>query len=352
MLTKKTTHAQTTGPTVHVLVATRRTDVHAALEQIAPYQLTEAVSTRGVYTGLRGVQLVIIETEALLQEEILSETLVQVLQQAPHIVWTTPDGFLREPATWRSHALAASGHFESFPPACAALTSYSGGVGKTTLSLDTAVHFAARTRLPVAVIEFPYGPSALRVITGMSDGAGLVDVVHNDRAQLPVWRGVTLVTVNFNDVSGLLQPDEVIQCVERIRAAHILTLVDSEFPHPWLDIVAQQIGTFIIIGAPRPDAWNNAAALQQLMARAPDLYTRPQVVFNLVEGWGDRLTQLGLNRTMDLPRIKTPERLEGKLGDLLLKAIYPYWSNAPAAPLRRGLLPVTHRLRISGGDIR
>lgn len=328
------------SPTVRVLVATRRTDVHAALEQIAPYALTEAVSTRGVYTGLRGTQLAIVELDALLEEEVPCGTLLQVLQQSPTVVWTTPDGFLREPATWRSHALAASGHFECFPPATAALTSYSGGVGKTTLSLDAAVHFADRTKLPTAVVEFPYGPSALRVITGTTEGAGFVDAVHNDpstalRSAFPVWRGVTLVTVNYADVSGLLKPEEVAQCFERIRSAHILTIVDSEFPHPWLETVAKQVGTFIIVGAPRPDAWNNAAALQQLMARTPDLYPHSQVVFNLVEGWGDRLTQLGLERRMDLPRVKYPERLEGRLGSMLLKAIYPYWAPTPGAVTRR-----------------
>ena len=104
-----------------------------------------------------------------------------------------------------------------------------------------------------------------------------------------------------------------------------MTVVDSEFPHPWLEIVARQIGTFVIVAAPRADAWNNAAALKQTMLSAPELYARPQVIFNLVDGWGDRLTQMGLERTMDLQRIKNPERLDGRLGTQVLKAIYPYW---------------------------
>jgi hypothetical protein len=37
---------------------------------------------------------------------------------------------------------------------------------------------------------------------------------------------------------------------------------------------------------------------------------------------------MGLERTMDLPRIKNPERLDGRLGTQLLRAIYPYWRNA------------------------
>jgi len=313
-----------TQPTVRVLVATARADVHDALESIAPYQLIEALSTRGVYASLRTAQLAIVDLNALLEEGIPRDTLLQVLQQS-QVVWTTPDGFLQDAKTWRAHALAASGHFQSFPPATAALTSYSGGVGKTTLSLDAAVLFATRTKLPTALVEFPYGPSALRVITGVTEGASFVDAVHNDATRFPTWHGVTLVSVNYNDVGELLKPEEVMQSFARIQAAHILTIVDSEFPHPWLETVARIIGTFIIVAAPRADAWNNAAALKQWMQRTPDLYSHSQVVFNMVDGWGDRLTQFGLERAMDLPRIKNPERYDGRLGAQLLRAIYPYW---------------------------
>lgn len=314
-------------PIVRVLVATSRVEVHTALESIAPYQSLEAVTTRGVYQALPKTQLVIVDLESLIEEEIPRATLVEILNRS-NLPWTTPDNFLADPTTWRAHALAASGNFQSFPPATAALTSYSGGVGKTTLSLDAAVRFASRTQLPTALVEFPYGPSPLRVITGVTEGGGFVDVVHNERANLPSWRGVTLVTVNYNDVGGLLKPEEVAQSFARIQAAHILTIVDSEFPHPWLDAIARQVGTFLIIAAPRADAWNNATALRQMMQRAPEMYSHSQVVFNLVDGWEDRLTQVGLERAMDLPRIKNPERFDGRLGTQLLRAVYPYWRSA------------------------
>ncbi|CAG0947576.1 hypothetical protein ANRL1_04288 [Anaerolineae bacterium] len=315
-------------PTVRVLIATSQVQVHEALETIAPYQATEAMTTRGVYHALPQSQLAIVEIENLIEEQVPRETLVDILNRS-RVPWTTPEDFLADPLTWRAHALAASGNFQSFPPATVALTSYSGGVGKTTLSLDTALAFAARTKLPTAIVEFPYGPSPLRVLTGVSEGAGFVDVLHNPVTALPTWRGVTLVTVNYNDVGGLLKPEEVAQCFARIQAAHILTIVDSEFPHPWLDAIARQIGNFLIVAAPRADAWNNAAVLKQAMLRVPEMYAQSQVVFNLVDGWGDRLTQMGLERALDLPRIKNPERLDGRLGAQVLKTIYPYWSQTP-----------------------
>jgi hypothetical protein len=311
-------------PTVRVLVATSQVEVHTALETIAPYQAMEAVTTRGVYHALPKAQLAIVELDSLIEEEVPRETLVDILNRS-HVPWTTPDDFLADPTTWRAHALAASGNFQSFPPATAALTSYSGGVGKTTLSLDTAVAFAARTKLPTAVVELPYGPSPLRVIAGVGEGAGFVDAVHNPQPRFPTWRGVTLVTVDYHDVGGLLKPEEIAQAFARIQAAHILTLVDSEFPHSWLEAVARQIGHFLIVAAPRADAWNNAAVLKQWMQRVPETYAQPQVVFNMVDGWGDRLTQLGLERALDLPRIKNPERFDGRLGAQLLRTIYPYW---------------------------
>ncbi len=324
------------NPIVHVLVATSQVQVHEALERIAPYEAVEAVTTRGVYYALPRAQLAIVEIESLIEEHVPRATLIEVLNRSG-VPWTTPEDFLADPMTWRAHALAAAGDFASFPPATAALTSYSGGVGKTTLSLDAAVAFASRTRLPTAVVEFPYGPSPLRVITGRSDGAGFVDLVHNERASLPSWRGVTLVTLNYHEVGGLLKPEEVAQGLAHVQAAHILTLIDSEFPHPWLEAVASRVGLFLIIAAPRADAWNNAAVLRQLMQRTPDIHKESKVIFNLVDGWGDRLTQMGLERALDLPRLKNPERLDGRLGTPLLKTIYPYWSQAVAARTPAGL---------------
>ena len=316
-------------PILRVLVATSRADVHATLEQLAPYQAIEAVTTRGVYQALPTAQLAIVEFEGLIEEQISLVMLPDLLNRA-RVPWTTPESFLHDPATWRAHALAASGDFKSFPAATAVITSYSGGVGKTTLTLDSAALFAARTRLPTAVVEFPNGPSALRAITGVVEGGGFVDVLHHGQVTLPTWRGVTLVTVNYHDVGSVLKPPEVAARLERIRQTHILTLVDSEFPHPWLDAIASQVGTFLIVAAPRPDSWNNAVVLSQEMRKAPELYRDPQVIFNMVDGWSDRLTQLGLQRTMDLSRVKEPERFDGRLGGHLLKAVYPYWSQVPA----------------------
>lgn len=309
---------------VRVLIATTRQDVYAALARIAPCETREAITTQGVYNALPQTQLAIVDLDALVEDGLERATLFDVLNRAG-LPWTDSEGFLSDPLRWRGHARAATGDLKSFPPLTAAITSFSGGVGKTTVSLDTAALFAARTRLPTAVVEFPHGPSALRAITGVAEGANFVDVGHRETATLPIWRGVTLVTVNYHEVGPILKPEEVVQRFERIRKAHILTLVDSEYPHPWLDLVAAQIETFIVVGAPRADAWNNAAVLSQLMAQASDLYAQHQIVFNMVDGWRDRLTQMGLSRALDLPRIKEPERFDGRLGNPLIRAIYPYW---------------------------
>ncbi len=110
------------SPTVRVLVATSCVEVHAALESIAPYQAQEAVTTRGVYHALPNVQLAVVEIDSLIEEEVSRATLVEILNRSP-LPWTTPERFLADPTTWRAHALAAAGNFQSFPPATAALTS-------------------------------------------------------------------------------------------------------------------------------------------------------------------------------------------------------------------------------------
>ena len=105
-------------PTVRVLVASSQVEVHTALEGIAPYQSTEAVTTRGVYHALPKVQLAIVELESLIEEEVSRETLVEILNRS-RVVWTTPDGFLAEPgrgAPMRLRLLAISKVFHRQPP--------------------------------------------------------------------------------------------------------------------------------------------------------------------------------------------------------------------------------------------
>lgn len=306
---------------LRVILATTNPAVYQVLRGL-PCEIREAVTTHGVYQALDGkVNLAIVDLDSLLEDQLPRATLFDILNRA-RIPWTTPETFLGNPQVWLAHARTAAGDLKSFPPATVAITSFSGGVGKTTLTLDTAVAFAQRTHLPVAVVEFPHGPSALRVLTGLdTEEEDFVSIGHSDM-DYPQWRNCSVITVDYHLVGPVLKPEEVQARFDKIRQAHILTLLDTEYPHPWLNLVTHQVDQVLIIAAPRADTWHNAVVLHRLMQ---DENKSAKIIFNMVDGWRDRLVQTGLARALDLPRVRDPERLEGRLGTSILRLIYPYW---------------------------
>jgi len=83
------------------------------------------------------------------------------------VIFVSSQEFLAQPDRWLAEARAAKGDLTALPQQKAvAFVSYSGGTGKTVLALDTAVHFARRTKMPVFLAEFTYGESALPSMTG------------------------------------------------------------------------------------------------------------------------------------------------------------------------------------------
>ncbi len=302
---------------LHVLVATRDAEALAALGAVSPCEVIEALSTDGVYANLSRVQFAIVDLDDLIEGQLTRDTLWRILDQSP-VLWANGASFASNPAMWRDTARAATGQFESLPARAIAIMGYSGGVGKTTLSLDTALYFAARSHLPVVVVELTHGPSALRAITGVKQGADFYDAATRD-GTLANWHGVELVPMD-EKVARLVAPDKVRAFFEQLCKSHILTVVDFVYPHPFFEAISNLLTDLFVIASPRPDAWANAEHLAVKVENA-------RVVFNMVDGWGDRLTQLGLKRALDLPRLREQDRLSGRLGRELLKLIYPGWRN-------------------------
>ena len=303
---------------LRILVATRDARVLDALPELEKaagktrLTLAEALSTDGVYQELASAHLAIVDFEALCARKIKLELLRQVWErlEIPHCASAE---FLAEPPAWLARALAAAGSFQSLPPQQVLFTSYSGGVGKTTLALDLALYFAAATKLPVALVELTRGPSALRAVTGVSDGADLYDAAT--RGMPPAtWRGVTLVPYD-DDTCGLTPLDAARAFLVKLTQEHVLTLADVEIPHPFLELFAD--ARQFILASPKPDAWVNAARLKTKFPEA-------RVVFNMVRGVGDKVAQAGIARDLDLPWLNEV-RLDGALAKRVLPLIYPGW---------------------------
>ena len=306
---------------MQILVACRDPRVLAAIAATVPsYTLREAFTTDGVYAHLSEANLAIVDRESLVEGQISAAVLRETWEQleVPH---TDGAGFLEQPAECRYRAAASSAHFKGLPPRVLVWTSYSGGVGKTTIALDLATYFAAQTKLPTAVLELTRGPSALRAVTGLTDGADLFDAATQGKAP-GVWRRVTLVP--FDDNTCSVTPRDLARSYfHRLAQAHILTIVDAEYPHPFFEIASVESLTpqVFVLAAPKPDAWANAARLKEKIPEA-------RVVFNLVDGANDRLAQVGLARALDLPRLREIH-FDGALAKRVLPLIYPGWKEPP-----------------------
>ena len=304
---------------LRILVATHNPHVLGVLEaQFKPYELVEALSTDGVRASLLKVDLGIIDVGDLAPVTVRREDIVAMLQAHP-IPTVSSQDFLTAPAAYRQRALASAGAFAGLEKKIVLVTAYSGGVGKTSVSLDLALYFAAETHLPTALMELGYGPSALRTLTGAGDGVDFQRAATQNRA-LPNYHGVALVPYDHESCGGT--DDAHAQAfIEKLYTEHTLLIVDAEFPHPWLRLFQARPKTVLILASPKPDAWANASYLHQYIPEA-------LLIFNMVRGRLDKFVQTGLKRDLDVPYLNDfagDGHLDGRLAKATLPLVYPGW---------------------------
>jgi len=311
---------------IRIVLATRDSSVLAALEKLEiPYEISaEAITCDGVYRALSdGADLVIADPNQLATISLSPEGLLEVISSSG-VPLATPSEFAADPISWQEAALAAKGEISHLPSRLVAVTSYSGGVGKTTISLDMAALFHLKTELPTMVMEFVAGVSALRAICNM-EAPSLYDCI-TEGLRPAEWRGVDILPMDFA-LARTLPARSIANFLSKERRAHVLTIVDSPFQHPLLGEVLEEVppDVWLIVGDPKPDALYNAEKLAEELSseRWGGAENSRRVVINMVRG--SRLSLLGVDRDLALPFIKAPERYEGKLGGRVLKLIYPTW---------------------------
>jgi len=244
----------------------------------------------------------------------LKEQLIRLQQKGT--VCLSSQEFLAQPERYlkavRESARDADGHLP-LGRQCLAFVSYSGGTGKTTLALDTARHFARRTKRPVLLVEFTYGHSALNALIGRKLpslyelATQLVETPAN-------WQGVSLIPMDYancQDLSVTLFG----QYLKRQMAAHDLTVVDSTWPHGLLGAIAAEVDRWLVVTTPRRDALANARRLKT------ELGDKATVILNChvrVDG----LDLSGLGEPWELPQVGHASRLEGDLGRRILTQVY------------------------------
>lgn len=302
-----------------VVVATRSLDVFDALQRVGVNGTGSqtALFTGQVYDALTGANLVIVDFEDLVPHPYTTDMLRGLLTESS-VMFVSSADFLVRPQHWLDEARRAGGLATDLPKKrVVAFVSYSGGTGKTTLAIDTALYFARRTKLPVFLTEFAYGESAIAPLTD-ANAPQLFDLVTQSDVQPAKYKGVTVAPMDYENCRDL-SAQLVTRWLREQIDSHVLTVIDGHWPHALLGgagSIREEIDDWFVLAAPRPDAVENGLKLRDELGR------KAKLVLNLKSGTLDSLTLNGIKRDLDLPRIKQPDRFEGKLGRMILAQTY------------------------------
>jgi CO dehydrogenase nickel-insertion accessory protein CooC1 len=301
---------------MRVLIATKVLAVFDALKDVKDIELEEALFSGQIYEGLAGTQMAIIDFEDVAPHPYSLDMLREVLAEKG-VLFVSSQEFLSQPDRWLAEARAAKGEPTALPQQKAvAFVSYSGGTGKTILALDTAVHFARRTKMPVLLAEFTYGDSALAAMTGL-DGPYLFDLATQLDVESAKYKGVTLVPMDYEYCRDL-PVRQLAQYFEEQMEKHILMVVDSRWPHGLIGAVQDEIDEWLVVATPRIDAVENARRLRRELEEKE---RKASIIINQ-KSTADSLVLAGFEGALDLPRVRQPDRLEGQLGREILSLIY------------------------------
>ena len=318
-----------------VLVATKNLEIFEALQRIEDVESEEALFTGQIYDLISTSDLVIIDYEDLVEHPYDARMIRELLAESEVRAYSSDD-FLLDPERCIREAEMRPGSMTRLPEKYVlAFTSYSGGTGRTTLALDTALHFARqtekqlRTKLPTVLVEFTYGASGLASILGL-EMPHLYDLATQTDLEPTKYRGVTIIPMDY-DNCRLLSVDLLRKYMKRQMSGHVLTIVDALWPHGLIGAVEEDINRWMIVATPRLDAIENARALKEELGNQSC-----DILLNQMGGAADGLALAGLERIIDLSRVDRVDRFEGKLGKQILAKVYgPAWDKYERR--RRGL---------------
>ena len=299
------------------LVATKSVPVFETLRAMPDVEGEPALYTDQMVKIIPEAQLVIIDFEDVVEypyEIGMVQGLLAEAQEKRGLAWTSSEEFLSDPEEWVRRASRSRGGRALPDKLTVAFTSYSGGTGKTTLALDTALHFARRTERPVLMLEFVYGTSAVTALTGF-EMPFLYDLASKVDIQPAKFKGVTMMPMDY-DNCRLLPPEEFGKYFKRHMAKHVLTVVDTTWPHGLVRSIQDEVDQWLVVATPRLDAVENARKLEV------ELGAKASVVLNQKRGPGDSMALAGVDRGLDLPYVDRVDEWSGRLGRELLNYVY------------------------------
>ena len=327
-----------------VLVATKEPLVFDELaNRASDAELIAALDTGRLYASIPTAQLAIIDYRDLVPHPYSTDCIRRLLSSATlrqcssQEFLASPEAYLsggdaRRPSQrsgsrrwlpWRPRSLSSRA-FALPDKRTIALTSFSGGTGKTSLALDTALHFAAQTEhrlpLPVSVFEFTYGGSALNALI-RSDAPPVDELMRQPELEPSSFHGVTLYPMEY-DAMRPIPVDRVRRYLQEQMSNHVLNVIDAIWPHGAVSLIGDDVDLWIVLTTPRIDAVENARKLQQRLAAE---YGEDKVVIavNQMGGLGASLSLLGFDRDIEIPRIQEAEVFfGGRIGKQILGHTY------------------------------
>jgi hypothetical protein len=284
--------------------------------------LREAFTTQGVLSALPGAQLVILEV--VLETNQVACEMVRTAIENAGIPIASPKEFLQTPDEWLSRARLASHQRVTFlPPRQINFVGWSGGVGKSTLALLTALRFRQVTGLPVALFELSPVTSSLQVRFSLD----IPDFYQIATGKEPhSWQGVDLYPASEDSVQVLLTTErERVQAVlDEIRSRHTLIVTDAYPAHPLWPLISQVSlpGTYSFgVAAPRDDAL--ATAQQVIAALQNSGAVHAGLLLNQVRSPAD---QAGLSPAVSVDWDERRVRAaDGRMVDRILSHVYTGW---------------------------
>jgi hypothetical protein len=305
---------------------------------------TSVLTTGKIYEAIPDVQLAIVDYADLIAHPFSPELIRRLLEGASLKVCSSSE-FLDDPKRFLTAERLRQRRRALPPKRTIAFTSYSGGTGKTSLALDTALHFAEQTRetaaLPTALFELTYGSSALQALLGLDEALSLYDLVSTPDLDPPEFGGVSLYPMDYDQVRLLPSP-QVSRYLQTQVSHYVLTVIDTPWPPVMVSSLQNEVDLWIVVTTPRVDAVENARRLRQELSRD---YGEEKVILavNRSGGFGTSLALMGTRREIELSQSKGAGVLfEGRLGREVLTYVYgPLWREMRAR--RRGWRPFRSR---------
>lgn len=307
-----------------ILVATNESLVYNMLSKTPDAEVVAALDTGRIYDAIPNVQLAIVDYQDLVPEPFSVDCIHHLLASNP-IMQCTSSQFMAAPESFLKQKKAEHRRVRRLPPKrTIAFTSYSGGTGKTSLALDTALRFANQTQItcpiPCAFFEFTYGVSALDTMLGVSKPS-LSELISNHDLDPAQYQGVSLFPMDYDEVKKLPSDAVTYYCRQQV-GQHILTVIDTMWPHGLVSSIANQVDLWIVLATPRIDAVDNARKLrQELAVEYGD--SRAIIAINQAGGLSTALPLMGVSRTMQFSRARQSHMLfNGHLGNQVLRYLY------------------------------